>query len=120
MDVFYSILKVAPRDLASELKHAMPFWAPEVVWYQLSLYVNKYVRPSSTDRTAIAVYAILLDKTPAETKSSSSGTVSKIIYVKIENFYVYKKKHHFIWSFSLVRVSFPFKNIILPCLVPHI
>ena len=68
MDVYNSILRVAPRELANELKHAMPFWAPEVVWYQPSLYVNKYVRPSSRDSTAIAVYAILLDKTPAETK----------------------------------------------------
>ena len=60
---FYRVLKdiknVAPKELVNALNKSVEFWAPEIVWYKLSEYVNRYVKLSSTDETSVAVYSIL-------------------------------------------------------------
>ena len=67
--VLEQIKEVAPKDLVDALDKSVGFWAPEIVWYNLSKYVNKYVERSSTNPTSIAVYAILCDCTEAEMKA---------------------------------------------------
>lgn len=69
MTVYKKILKVAPTTLAEKLERNFGFWAPEIAWYNLSRYVNKYVTPSSKDSQAIKVYAILCDCSEAEMKA---------------------------------------------------
>lgn len=64
--VYKKIIKVAPVELAEVLKDKIQFWAPEVVWQNLSMYVNKYVQPDSTNKTAVAVYAALCGCTKRE------------------------------------------------------
>ena len=58
-NVVESIMKVAPQELKDALDKSVGYWAPEIVWVKLSEYVNRYVEPSSSDETSVAVYAIL-------------------------------------------------------------
>ena len=67
--VYNQIMKVAPEQLATKLEQNSGFWAPEILWYKLSQYVNKYVEPSSKDPQSIKVYAILCDCSEAEMKA---------------------------------------------------
>ena len=67
--VVMQIKEVAPPELSKKLDNNAGFWAPEVAWHNLSDYVNRYVTPSSTDATAIAVYARLCDCSEAEMKA---------------------------------------------------
>ena len=69
MTVYKNILAVAPEELADALKKYVEFWAPEIVWYNLSQYVNKYVAPCSTDPQSIAIYAELCDLSFADMRS---------------------------------------------------
>ena len=69
MTVYNKIMEVAPKELATKLERDSGFWAPEIVWYNLSMYVNKYVTPSSKDSQAVKVYAILCDCSEAEMKA---------------------------------------------------
>lgn len=68
-DVLNAILEVAPKELEDALRKNVGFWAPEIVWDNLTVYVNRYVDPSSKDETAIAVYARLCDCSEAEMKA---------------------------------------------------
>jgi len=68
-DVYKKILEVAPQRLATKLKENAPYWAPENLFYMLSMYVNKYLAPSSKDPKAIQVYAILCNCSEAEMKA---------------------------------------------------
>lgn len=67
--VYNQIMEVAPEQLATKLEQNSGFWAPEILWYNLSQYVNKYVEPSSKDPQSIKVYAILCDCSEAEMKA---------------------------------------------------
>ena len=67
--VLEKIKSVAPQELVDALNRNVNFWAPEILWYNLSAYVNKYVEPSSKDETSIKVYAILCDCSEAEMKA---------------------------------------------------
>ncbi len=67
--VYNQIMKVAPEQLATKLEQNSRFWAPEILWYNLSEYVNKYVKPSSKNPQSIKVYAILCDCSEAEMKA---------------------------------------------------
>lgn len=68
MTVYNKIMEVAPENLAKKLESNSGFWAPEMAWYNLSQYVNKYVTPSSKDEQAIKVYAVLCDCSEEEMK----------------------------------------------------
>ena len=68
IDVYERIKEVAPEELVEKLESRVGYWAPEVVWYNLSQYINKYLKPSSTNKTSVAVYAILLDCSESEMK----------------------------------------------------
>ena len=65
-EVFGSILKIAPEPLKTKLTQNSAFWAPEVVWFNLSRYVNNYVPKDSKNPTSVAVYAILCDCSETE------------------------------------------------------
>ncbi|MFR2570759.1 MAG: hypothetical protein ACLS90_03525 [Clostridia bacterium] len=67
--VYNQIMEVAPEQLATKLERNSGFWAPEDLWYNLSEYVNQYVKPSSKDPQSIKIYAILCDCTETEMKS---------------------------------------------------
>jgi len=67
--VYNQIMEVAPEQLATKLAQNVWLWAPEILWYNLSVYVNKYVEPSSLDPQSIKVYAILCDCSEAEMKA---------------------------------------------------
>lgn len=67
--VYNQILTVAPKELVTKLEDSSCFWAPEIVWYNLSKYVNKYVTPSSKDPQSIKVYSILCDCSESEMKA---------------------------------------------------
>lgn len=69
MTVFNNILAIAPEELANVLSKRVGYWAPEILWYNLSVYVNKYVTPSSSDPQAIAIYAELCGLSLEEMKS---------------------------------------------------
>ena len=68
-DVVEAIKGVAPTALKEALEDKSRFWAPEIAWEMLSEMVNKYVTPSSTDATSVAVYAKLCNCTEAEMKA---------------------------------------------------
>lgn len=57
--VLKNIIAIAPKELADALKKDIKFWAPEILWSNLSQYVNRYVIPSSKDPQSIAIYAEL-------------------------------------------------------------
>lgn len=67
--VYRNIMAIAPKELADALEKHVVFWAPEIVWYKLSEYVNKYGTPSSTDSQSIAIYAELCDLSSEDMKS---------------------------------------------------
>ena len=67
--VYNQILEVAPESLSSALKKSVGFWAPEIVWVNLTQFVHRYVEPSSSDDTSVAVYAILCDCTEDEMRT---------------------------------------------------
>ena len=69
MTVYKKIMEVVPEELATKMERDSVFWAPEIVWYELSRYVNKYVAPSSKDPKSVKVYAILCDCSEAEMKA---------------------------------------------------
>jgi hypothetical protein len=67
--VLEQIKKVAPEDLKEALERGAGFWAPEIVWYKLTEYVQRYVTPCSSDQTSVAVYAVLCNCTEADMKA---------------------------------------------------
>ena len=67
--IYDKIFEIAPEPLRDALEANIGFWAPEVMWYNLSVYVNKYVMPNSLDPGAIKVYAILCDCSEEEMKA---------------------------------------------------
>ena len=67
--VYQQIMEVAPEDLSSALERSVGFWAPEIVWVNLTQFVHRYVEPSSSDDTSVAVYAILYDCTEDEIRN---------------------------------------------------
>ena len=66
--VLKNIIAIAPKELAEPLKKDIKFWAPEILWDNLSRYVNRYVIPSSKDSRSIAIYAELCDLSWEEMK----------------------------------------------------
>ena len=65
--VLHDIAEAAP-ELKEDLEGRANFWAPEILWYNLTVYVNKHVTPSSSSPTAIKVYSILCDCSEEEMK----------------------------------------------------
>ena len=68
-DVVAQIKKVGPKELVDALEQNVCFWAPEAVWEMLTVYVDKYVIPSSKDEKTIKIYAILCDCSETEMKA---------------------------------------------------
>ncbi|MBR2753699.1 hypothetical protein IKD82_00815 [Candidatus Saccharibacteria bacterium] len=60
------IMKIAPEPLKDAIDSNISFWPPELLWYNLSKYVNKYVMKNSTDIKSVKIYAILCDCTVDE------------------------------------------------------
>lgn len=67
--VYNQILKLAPPALKKELEDSVGFWAPEVVWYNLSRLVMKHIEYNSSNPNSIAIYAVLCDCTQDEIKA---------------------------------------------------
>ena len=69
-DVLTKILNACPGSvLHTKLEESVPYWAPEILWYNLTRYVNNYMTPNSKDDVAVKVYAILCDKTEEEMRA---------------------------------------------------
>ena len=68
VEVLNRITEVAPKQLVDALNKSAMYWAPEIAWDRLSNYVDRYVKRSSSDENAIAVYAILCDCSEEEMK----------------------------------------------------
>lgn len=60
------IMILAPEPLRNYLRDRVSFWAPEICWTNLTNAVNRYLKPSSTDKTTVAIYAILCNCTEEE------------------------------------------------------
>ncbi len=67
--VYDNIMAVAPERLAEVLKSHVHYWAPQIAWLNLSLYVQRFVIPSSSDPQAIAIYAELCGLSLSEMKA---------------------------------------------------
>ena len=65
--VLDSITEVVP-ELKEDLEYRVWFWAPEILWYNLSAYVNERVTPDSSNPKAIKVYSILCNCSEGEMK----------------------------------------------------
>ena len=73
---YKKILKIAPKKLAKILKKDFDSWPPEMYWYNLSWYVNTYVKKSSKDPKSVKIYAILCDRSEKDIKAEfKSGGV---------------------------------------------
>lgn len=46
-------------ELGKKLLLKAEYWAPEILWYKLSEFVNTNVPPSSSDEMSLSVYATL-------------------------------------------------------------
>ena len=57
-----------PEELAQKLKFSSSFWAPELVWHNLSKFINHYVEPASNNEQSVKIYAILCDVSEEEMK----------------------------------------------------
>ena len=66
-EVLDKVVEAAP-ELKEDLESRVEFWAPEILWYNLSVYINERIKPVSTDKKSIKVYAILCDCTEEEIK----------------------------------------------------
>ena len=64
--VYFEILGLAPDSLREYLESHAPFWAPEIVWVNLTNAINRFVEPSSSDKLAVSIYAVLCDCTEEE------------------------------------------------------
>ena len=65
--VLNDIVEAAP-ELKEDLKYRYMFWAPEILWYNLSVYVNEHITPDSSNSKAVKVYSILCDCSEEEMK----------------------------------------------------
>ena len=65
--VMYDIIEAAP-ELKEDLENRSEFWAPEILWYNLSAYVNEHITPDSSSSKAVKVYSILCDCSEEEMK----------------------------------------------------
>ena len=66
-EVLDRITEVAP-ELKEDLEYRIGFWAPEILWYNLSVYINQHIQPVSTNAKSVKVYSILCDCTEEEMK----------------------------------------------------
>ena len=65
--VLDNITEAVP-ELKEDLEYRVGFWAPEILWYNLSAYVNERVIPDSSNPKAIKVYSILCNCSEEEMK----------------------------------------------------
>lgn len=68
VEVCQQIEEALPEKLAEKLRWEVAFWAPEIYWHNLSVFVNENVKPDSTSEQSIKIYALLCDKTEEEMK----------------------------------------------------
>ena len=69
-DVLTKILDACPNTvLHDKLLSASPYWAPEILWHNLTRYVNTYMKPDSNDPVSVKVYAALCDLSEEEMQS---------------------------------------------------
>lgn len=60
-EVVQKIMDVNHEMLNDHLNRSIGYWAPEICWYNLSDYVNRYVDKSSKDPKSLKIYSILCD-----------------------------------------------------------
>ena len=58
----------AVPELKEDLEYRAQFWAPEILWYNLSMYVNERITPDSSNPRAVKAYSILCDCSEEEMK----------------------------------------------------
>ena len=64
--VYENVKKSLPNKLKDKLEDDSSFWAPESFLYQLTMWVNNYIKPDSTSDESVRTYAALLGCTPRE------------------------------------------------------
>ena len=64
--VLREIVKAAPE--LKDLESKAIFWAPEILWYNLSVHVNERIEPDSSNPKAVKVYSILCGCSEEEMK----------------------------------------------------
>ena len=65
-EVYNNIMEIAPEELKTALKDS--FFPREGSWYLLTMYLNRFLPPSSTDQNTLAIYAQLFDCSIEELK----------------------------------------------------
>ena len=61
--IYDAIHNLLSAELAQKLDDQSSYWAPEICWHNLSVFVNKYVQKDSKDNNSVRIYATLCDDT---------------------------------------------------------
>ena len=62
-------IRAVALTLKEDLEYRSEFWAPEILWYNLSVYVNEHITPDSSSSKAVKVYSILCDCSEEEMRN---------------------------------------------------